>query len=100
MNEDKSPRISPELTGMQLNLSDHPFKTLVDPLHWWDPTEERAQVSSIRQQCDEEVWNEVAKNMRPRPTIRKLVDIMSVIKCWNQVDRDKISARRDTVFED
>ena len=57
-------------------------------------------MSFIRQQCDEEVWNEVAKNMRPRPTIRKLVDIMSVIKCGNQVDRDKISARRDAVFED
>ena len=57
-------------------------------------------MSFIRQQCDEEVWNEVAKNMRPRPTIRKLVDIMSVIKCGNQVDGDKISARRDTVFED
>ena len=57
-------------------------------------------MSFIRQQCDEEVWNEVAKNMRPRPTIRKLVDIMSVIKCGNQVDGDKISARRDAVFED
>ena len=44
--------------------------------------------------------DEVAKNMRPRPTIRKLVDIMSVIKCWNQVDGDKISARRDAVFEE
>ena len=55
-NEDKSPRISPELTGMKLNSSDHPFKTFVDPFHWWDPTEERAQVSFIRQQCDEEVW--------------------------------------------
>ena len=54
-NEDKSPRISPELTGMQLNSSDHPFKTFMDPLHWWDPTEERAQVSFIRQQCKEEV---------------------------------------------
>ena len=64
-NDDKSPRISPELTGMQLNSSDHPFKTFVDPIHWWDPTEERAQVSFIRQQCDEEVVNEVAKNMRP-----------------------------------
>ena len=40
-------------------------------------------MSFIGQQCDEEVWNEVAKNMRPRPTIRKLVDIMSVIKCGN-----------------
>ena len=99
-NDDKFPRFSPELTGMQLNLSDHPFKTFVDPLNWWDPTEERAQVSFIRQQCDEEVWNEVAKNMRPRPTIRKLVDIMSVIKCGNQVTGDKISARRDAVFED
>ena len=99
-NEDKYPRISPDLTGMKLNSSDHPFKTFVDPFHWWDPTEERAQVSFIRQQCDEEVWNEVAKNMRPRPTIRKLVDIMSVIKCGNQVDGDKISARRDAVFED
>ena len=99
-NDDKFPRFSPELTGMQLNSSDHPFKTFVDPLNWWDPTEERAQVSFIRQQCDEEVWNEVAKNMRPRPTIRKLVDIMSVIKCGNQVDGDKISARRDAVFQD
>ena len=52
-NDDKFPRFSPELTGMQLNSSDHPFKTFVDPLHWWDPTEERAQVSFIRQQCDE-----------------------------------------------
>ena len=51
-------------------------------------------MSFIRQQCDEEVWNEVAKNMRPRPTIRNLVDIMSVIKCGNQVDGDRISARR------
>ena len=99
-NDDKSPRISPELTGMKLNSSDHPFKTFVDPFHWWDPKEERAQVSFIRQQCDEEVWNEVAKNMRPRPTIRKLVDIMSVIKCGNQIDGDKIAARRDAVFED
>ena len=80
-NDDKSPRISPELTGMKLNSSDHPFKTFVDPFDGWDPTEEGAQVSFIRQQCDEEVWNEVAKNMRPRPTIRKLVDIMSV-KMW------------------
>ena len=85
-NDDKSPRIPPEVTGTQLNFSDHPTKTFVDPVHWWDPTEERAQVSFIRQQCDEEVSNEVAKNMRPRPTIRKLVDIMSAIKCWNQVD--------------
>ena len=85
---------------MKLISSDHPFKTFVDPFYWWDPTEERAQVSFIRQQCDEEVWNEVAKNMRPRPTIPKLVDIMSVIKCGNQVDGDKISARRDAVFED
>ena len=85
---------------MQLNSSEHPFKTFVEPLHWWDPTDERAQVSFIRQQCDEEVWNEVAKNTRPRPTIRKLVDIMSVIKCGNQVNGDKISARRDAVFED
>ena len=99
-NDDKFPRLSPELTGMQLNSSDHPFKTFVDPLNWWDPTEERAQVSFICQKCDEEVWNEVAKNMRPRPTIHKLVDIMSVIKCGNQVDGDKISARRDAVFED
>ena len=99
-NDNKSPRISPELTGMKLNPSDHPFKTFLDPFHWWDPTEERAQVSFICQQCDDEVWNEVAKNMRPRPTIRKLVDIMSVIKCGNQVDGDKISARRDAVFED
>ena len=95
-NDDKFPRFSPDLTGMQLNSSDHPFKTFVDPLHWWDPTEERAHVSFIRQQCDVEVWNE----MRPRPTIRRLVDIMSVIKCGNQVDGDKISARRDAVFED
>ena len=57
-------------------------------------------MSFIRQQCDEEVWNEVAKNMRPRPTIRKLVDIMSVIKCGNQVDGDNLSERRDAVFED
>ena len=99
-NDDTSPRISPQLTGMQLNSSDHPFKTFVDPLHWWDPTEERAQVSFISQQCNEEVLNEVAKYMRPGPTIRKLVDIMSVIKCGNQVDGDKISARRDAVFED
>ena len=99
-NDDKSPRISPELTGMQLNSSDHPFKTFVDPLNWWDPTEERAQVSFIRQQCHEEVWDEVVKNMRPPPTIRKLVDIMLVIKCGNQVDGDKISARGDAVFED
>ena len=72
-NDDKSPRISPELTEMQLNSSDNPFKRFVDPLHWWDPTEERAQVSFICQQCDEEVWNEVAKNMRPRLTIRKFL---------------------------
>ena len=103
----RNPRGSPDFlaypvpkTGMKLNSSDHPFKTFMDPFHWSDPTEERAQVSFIRQQCDEEVWNEVAKNMRPRPTIRKLVDIMSVIKCGNQVDGDKISARRDAVFED
>ena len=70
---------------MQLNSSDHPFKTFVDPLHWWDATEERAQVSFICQQCDEEVWNEFAKNMRPRPTIRKFVDIMSVIKYGNHL---------------
>ena len=57
-------------------------------------------MSFIRQQCDEEVWNEVAKNMRPRPTIRRLVDITSVFKCGNQVDGDKIPARRDAVFED
>ena len=56
-------------------------------------------MSFMRQQCDEEVWNEVAKNMRPRPTIHKLVDIM-FDKCGNQVDGDKISARRDAVFED
>ena len=99
-NDDKFRRFSPELTGMQLNLSDHPFKTFVDPLNWWDPTEERAHVSFISQQCDEKVWNEVAKNMRPRPTIRKLVDIMSVIKCGNQVDGDRIAARMDGVFED
>ena len=42
----------------------------------------------------------MAKNMRPRPTIRKLVDIMSVIKCGNQVDGDRIAARRNAVFED
>ena len=83
-----------------MNLSNHPFKTFVDPLHWWDPTEERAQVSFIHQQCDEEVWNEVVKNMRPGPTFRNLVDIMSVNKCGNQVDGDKISARRDAVFKD
>ena len=99
-NEGNSPRILPELTGMQLKISDHPFKTFVDPLHWWDPTEERAQVSFICQQCAEELWNAVARNMRPRPTIRKLLDIMSVIKCGNQVNRYKISARRDAVFED
>ena len=99
-NDDKSPRISPEMTGMQLNLSDHPFKTFVDPLDWRYPTEEQPQVSFIHQQCDEGVWNEVAKNMRPHPTIRKLVAIMSVIKCGNQVDGDKIAARRDTVFKD
>ena len=93
-NDDKSPRISPELTRMQLNSADHPFKTFVDPLHWWDPTEERAQVSFIRQLCDEEVWNEVAQNMRPRPTICKSVDIMSVLKCGNRVDGDKLAARR------
>ena len=57
-------------------------------------------MSFIHQQCDEKVWNEVAKNMRPRPTIRKLMETMSVIKCGNQVDGDKIAARRDTVFED
>ena len=99
-NDDKFPRFSPELTGMQLNSSDHPFKTFVDHLNWCNPTEERAQVTFIRQQCDEEGSNEVAKNMRSRPTIRKLVDIMSVIKCGNRVDGDKISARRDAVFED
>ena len=99
-NDNKSPRISPELTAMQLNLCHHLFKTFVNPLHWWDPTEERAQVSFIRQQCEEEIWNAVAKNMRPRSTIRKLVDIMSVIKCRNQVNGDKSSARRDAVFED
>ena len=33
-SDDKSPRISPELTGMQLNSSNHPFKTFVDPLNW------------------------------------------------------------------
>ena len=93
-NEDKFPSFSPEVTGMQLNSSDHPFKTFVDPLHWWDPTEERAQVSFIRQQCDEEVWNEVAKNMSPRPTICKLAEIMSLMKCGNQVDGDEISARK------
>ena len=85
---------------MQLKSSDHPFKTFLDPLDWWDPTELRAQVSFIRQQCEEEVSNEVAKNMRPRPTIRKLVDIMPLIKCRNQVDGDKISSRRDAVCED
>ena len=57
-------------------------------------------MSFIRQQCDEEVWNEVAKNMTPRPTIRKLVDIMSVTKCGNQADGDKICARGNVVFED
>ena len=99
-NDQKSPRSSPELTGMQLNSSDHPFKTFVDPLNWSDPSEERAQVSFIRQPFDEEVWNEVAKNMRPGPTIRKLVDIMSVIKCGNQVHGDEISARKDAVLQD
>ena len=39
-NDDKSSGISPELTGMQLNSSDHPFRTFVAPLNWWDPTEE------------------------------------------------------------
>ena len=68
--------MSLELTGMQLHLSDHPFKTFVDPLHWWDPTEEQAQIRFISQQCDEKVWNELAKNMRPRPTVRELVDII------------------------
>ena len=61
-NDDKSPRISPELTGMKLNSSDHPFKTFVDPFHWWDPTEERAQVSLIRQQCDEEEYETTTNN--------------------------------------
>ena len=42
----------------------------------------------------------MAKNMRPRPTFQKLVDIMLVIKCRNEVDGDKISARRDAVFQD
>ena len=41
----------------------------------------------------------MAKNKRPHPTIRKLVDIMSVIKCGNKVDGDMIAARRDAVFE-
>ena len=81
-NDNESPRISSELTGMQLNSSDHPFKTILDNLHWWDPTEEQIQVSFIAQQCNEEVWNEVAKKMRPHPTIRKLVDIMSEIEFW------------------
>ena len=99
-NDGQSPRISPEMTAMQLNSSDHPFKTFVDRFNWWDPTEERAEVSFICQQCDEEVWNEVAKNLRRRPAIRKLVDIMSVIKCGKKVDGDKISARRDAVSED
>ena len=98
--DDKPPRISPELTSMQLDSSDHPFQTFVDPLHWWDSTGERAKVSFIRQQCDKEVWNDVAKNMRPQPTICKLVDIMSVMKCRNQVEGDTICARRDAVFED
>ena len=57
-------------------------------------------MSFIRQQCDDEVWNELANNMRPGPTIRKLVDIMSMIKCGNHVDGDKIAARMDAVFED
>ena len=56
-------------------------------------------MSFIREHCNEELWNEVAENMRPRPTIRKMVDIMSVVKCGKQVDRDKIAARVDTVFE-
>ena len=85
---------------MQLNLSYHAFKTFVDPLHWWDHTEERAQVSFIGQQCDEKTWNEAAKIMRAQPTIRKWVDILSVIKCGNQVDGDKIFAGKDAVFED
>ena len=73
-------------------------RTIVVPrenasIHYnWSPSD--------KNQADDEVWNEVAKNMRPRPTIRKLVDIMSVIKCGNQVDGDKVSARRDAVFED
>ena len=96
-NDDKSPRISHELTGVHLNLSDHPFKTFVER---WDHTEERAQVSFIRQHCKGEFWNEVAKNMRPRPTIRKMLDIMSVIKCGHQVDRDNVAATRDAVLED
>ena len=57
-------------------------------------------MSFIRQQCDEEVRNEVAKNIRPQQTICKLEDIMSVIKCGNQVNGNKIAARRDTVFAD
>ena len=40
------------------------------------------------------------EDMRPPPTVRKLVDVMSVIECGNQVDGDKIAARRDTVVED
>ena len=62
-NDDKYPRILRELTGPRLISWHHPFKTFVDPLHWWDPTGERAQVRFIRQQCEEEVWNEMAKNM-------------------------------------
>ena len=38
--------------------------------------------------------------MRPRPTIRQLVDIMLAMKCGNQCDGEKIAAKRDTVFKD
>ena len=99
-NDDKSPRISPPSTGMQVLSADHPFKTFVDPLHWWDPTVEQAKVSFNRQQCDEEVWYGVAENMTAHPTICNLVDMMSVIKLENHIYRDKIATRRDTVFED
>ena len=57
-------------------------------------------MSFIRQQCDEKTWNEATKIMRAHPTIRKWVDILSVIKCGNQVDGDKIFAGKDAVFED
>ena len=57
-------------------------------------------MSFINQQCDEEVWNEVPKNMRPHLRICRLVNIMPVIKCGNRVDGDKIAARKDTIFKD
>ena len=36
-NDDKSPRISHELTRMHLNSADHLFKTFEDPFHWLRP---------------------------------------------------------------